>query len=84
MSPVSGMARESQPGADDLIAVGASGFGIMAMTAAVERGFISRGRAVDRMLQITSFLKRADRFHGSVAAFSQRRYRPCSSGLRHL
>ncbi|RRA48711.1 glucoamylase family protein [Acidipila sp. EB88] len=62
--PVSGMARESQPGADDLIALGASGFGIMAMCVAVDRGFITRTQATDRLLQISQFLSRADRFHG--------------------
>ena len=40
--PVSGMALESQPGADDVIATGASGFGILAMIPAADRGFISR------------------------------------------
>jgi hypothetical protein len=35
--PVSGMARESQPGADDVVALGASGFGIMAMVVAVDQ-----------------------------------------------
>lgn len=62
--PVSGMARESQPGDDDTIAVGASGFGVMAMIVAAERGFVPRAAAVDRMLKITRFLERADRFHG--------------------
>lgn len=67
--PVSGMARESQPGADDVIALGASGFGIMAMVAAVDRGFITREQGVDRMLQITRFLERADRYHGAWPHF---------------
>jgi len=67
--PVSGMARESQPGADDVIALGASGFGVMAMVVAVDRGFITREQGVDRMLQITSFLERADRYHGAWPHF---------------
>lgn len=62
--PNSGMARESQPGDDDVIATGASGFGIMAMIVGAERGFVTREQAVDRMLKITGFLARADRFHG--------------------
>jgi hypothetical protein len=62
--PISGMARESQPGADDMIATGASGFGIMSMIVAADRGFITRQQAVERMLRITRFLARADRFHG--------------------
>ena len=67
--PVSGMARESQPGPDDLIATGASGFGIMAMVVAVDRGFISRQACVERLLRITGFLARADRFHGAWPHF---------------
>ncbi len=60
----SGMALESQPGPDHLIATGASGFGIMASIVAVDRRFISREQGVNRMLQITRFLEHADRFHG--------------------
>ena len=62
--PISGMARESQPGQDDLIATGASGFGIMALIVGVDRGFITRQQGTERLLQITRFLARADRFHG--------------------
>ena len=67
--PVSGMARESQPGQDDLIATGASGFGVMALVVGVDRGFITRQQGVERMLQITRFLEHADRFHGAWAHF---------------
>ena len=67
--PVSGMARESQPGADDVIALGASGFGVMAMVVGVDRGFVTREQGVDRMLQITRFLERADRYHGAWPHF---------------
>lgn len=67
--PVSGMARESQPGNDDMIALGASGFGVMAMIVAAERGFVPREAAVRRMLKITRFLERADRYHGAWGHF---------------
>jgi len=67
--PVSGMTRESQPGNDDMIALGASGFGVMAMIVAAERGFVPREAAVERMLKITRFLERADRFHGVWSHF---------------
>jgi exo beta-1,2-glucooligosaccharide sophorohydrolase (non-reducing end) len=67
--PVSGMARESQPGDDDMIALGASGFGVMAMIVGAERGFVPREAAVQRMLKITRFLERADRFHGAWGHF---------------
>ncbi len=62
--PNSGMTRESTPGDDDMIAVGASGFGIMAMVVASERGFVPREQVVERLLRITDFLARADRYHG--------------------
>ena len=62
--PHSGMARESQPGGDDIVAVGGSGFGIMSMVVAADRGFVPREQVVDRLLHITNFLAHADRFHG--------------------
>jgi hypothetical protein len=62
--PHSGMTRESQPGDDDVIALGASGFGVMAIVTAADRGFVTRSQAIDRLLQITGFLEKADRFHG--------------------
>jgi len=67
--PNSGMALESQPGDDDMIALGASGFGVMAIIVAAERGFVPREAAVQRMLKITRFLERADRFHGAWSHF---------------
>ena len=67
--PVSGMARESQPGNDDMVALGASGFGVMAIIVGAERGFVPREAAVERMLKITRFLERADRFHGAWSHF---------------
>ena len=62
--PHSGMTRESSPGNDDIIALGASGFGVMAILVGAERGFITRQEALDRLLEITAFLEKADRFHG--------------------
>jgi len=67
--PHSGMTRESQPGDDDMVAVGASGFGIMALVVGAERGFITRQEASDRLLRITGFLATADRFHGAWPHF---------------
>lgn len=67
--PHSGMTRENTPGNDDIIALGASGFGTMAIIVGAERGFIPRQQAIDRLLQITSFLARADRFHGAWPHF---------------
>lgn len=62
--PNAGMAIEVLPGDENLIAVGSSGFGIMALAAGVERGFITREQGVERMLKIVRFLTKADRFHG--------------------
>ena len=67
--PVSGLARENIPGRKNMIATGASGFGIMATIVAVERGFITRDEAIARFERITSFLEKADKYHGAVAHF---------------
>jgi exo beta-1,2-glucooligosaccharide sophorohydrolase (non-reducing end) len=67
--PVAGMAIEILPGDRNLVALGASGFGIMAMIVAAERGFVTREQAVQRMLKIVRFLERADRFHGVFPHF---------------
>jgi exo beta-1,2-glucooligosaccharide sophorohydrolase (non-reducing end) len=63
-NPDSGMAVEIVPGDENLVAVGASGFGVMAQLVATERGFITRDASVERMRKILRFLRRADRFHG--------------------
>ena len=63
--PHSGMALESIPGDWDLVALGASGFGVLALIAAVERGFVARNAALHRLERILHFLESADRFHGA-------------------
>lgn len=67
--PNSGMALESQPGPDHLVAMGASGFGVMALVVAVDRGFITREQGAQRMLRIANFLDHADKFHGAWPHF---------------
>lgn len=67
--PASGLALENIPGRHDMIATGASGFGIMALLTGIERGFIPREEGVERFLKITSFLTKADKFHGAVSHF---------------
>lgn len=62
--PNAGLALENVPGDEHLVALGASGFGVMALIAAVARGFVSREAAIERLLQIINFLENADRFHG--------------------
>jgi exo beta-1,2-glucooligosaccharide sophorohydrolase (non-reducing end) len=65
----SGMALEILPGDQDLVAVGGSGFGIMAQIVATERRFITRAQSTERMLRIVRFLDKADRFHGAWPHF---------------
>jgi len=67
--PNAGLAIEILPGDENLVAVGASGHGIMALLVGVERGFITREQGVERMLKITRFLSKADRFHGAFPHF---------------
>ena len=67
--PIAGMAIEILPGDENLVAVGASGHGIMALLVGIDRGFISREQGVERMLKITRFLSKADRFHGAFPHF---------------
>lgn len=62
--PVSGMARERNT-SDATVTSGGSGFGVMAIIVAIERGFISREEGVDRLETIVDFLTEADRFHGA-------------------
>ena len=61
--PASGMARERNS-SGDLVTTGGSGFGIMAVIVAMERGFITRQQGLDRLDKILAFLETADRFHG--------------------
>lgn len=70
--PNSGMARERihldgvYPQNDqDVVTLGGSGFGVMAILVGVERGFITREEALTRLQRIVDFLGKADRFHGA-------------------
>lgn len=62
--PASGMALERNT-SGDMVTSGGSGFGIMALTVGIERGFITREQGVERMQKILTFLEMADRFHGA-------------------
>jgi len=63
--PVSGLARERNT-SGDIVTIGGSGFGLMAMVVGVERGFITRQEAVARWQKIVGFLKNnAQRYHGA-------------------
>ncbi len=62
--PNSGLARERNNGNDNIVTTGGSGFGIMSILVGVERGWITREEALNRMIQIVSFLQFADTYHG--------------------
>jgi hypothetical protein len=66
--PVSGLARDrydpSKPDSPDIVVTGGSGFGMMVIIVAVERRWITRGEAIERLLKMTGFLLAADSFHG--------------------
>src|SRR5690606_24476561 len=55
----SGMARERNT-SGTTVTTGGTGFGLMAMIVAVERGFISRTEALERWNQIFNFLRDAE------------------------
>ena len=70
--PISGLARERihmdniYPSNDeDIVTIGGSGFGLMAILVGIERGFISREDALKRYEKIVAYLDKADRFHGA-------------------
>lgn len=67
--PSSGMARESTPGDDRIVATGASGFGIAALVVGVDRGFITRAQGIERLTKIVGFLEHAPRYHGAWSHF---------------
>ncbi|CAN5229480.1 glucoamylase family protein [soil metagenome] len=69
--PTSGLARERfhvdniYPQNDkSTVTSGGSGFGIMAILVGIERNYITRLEALERLTQAVSFLEKADRFHG--------------------
>jgi hypothetical protein len=61
--PSCGMALERNS-SGDIVTTGGSGFGIMAMVVAMERGFVSRSEGTARLDKILTFLETCDRFHG--------------------
>jgi hypothetical protein len=63
--PVSGLARERNT-SGDVVTSGGSGFGVMAIVAAVHRQFITRAQGLERLQTIVGFLKnKAQTFHGA-------------------
>ncbi len=66
--PVSGMARErsnkSYDYGDEVVTTGGTGFGIMAVIVAAERGWITRDTAARFMRKMVNFLLKANAYHG--------------------
>ena len=54
---------------NDLVATGGSGFGVMALIVAVERGWVAREQALDRMGRMLDSLLRATCYHGAYPHF---------------
>jgi len=72
--PTSGMARErSNPvdGYDYLQTVcsGGTGFGILALIAGIERGFLTRAEGLERVQHIVAFLAKAETYRGVFPHF---------------
>jgi hypothetical protein len=71
--PISGLAydrrsTQAHP-ADDKVTVGGSGFGVMAIVIAVERGWITREAAVERLRAMVEVLLHATCYHGAFPHF---------------
>ncbi len=72
--PTSGLARErilldgEYPQNDqNVITIGGSGFGIMGIITAMERGFITKAEGQERLEHIMEYLAKVDRFKGAFA-----------------
>ena len=71
--PSSGLAYDrrttrAQP-VDDKVTIGGSGFGVMALIVAAERGWVTREAALERLRQILDLLFKARCYHGSFPHF---------------
>ena len=71
--PVSGLAPDRCTTranvADDKVAIGGSGFGIMAIIVAVDRGWVTREAAIERLRRMLDLLTAATCYHGAYAHF---------------
>ena len=71
--PVSGLARDrtrrrTNP-TDDIVAIGGSGFGAMAIVVACERGWVTRAEAIGRISAMLDVLEKATCYHGLYPHF---------------
>lgn len=79
--PASGLARDHisllEDPQDDCVAIGGSGFGVMAIIAATERGWITRDEALTRLALMLNLLERAPCYHGHFPHFMNGRTGAC-------
>ena len=64
--PNSGMIRERNT-SGETVTTGGTGFGLMAIVTAIHRNFITRTEGLDRVKNIVTFLKKADKYHGAFS-----------------
>ncbi|GAB4093705.1 glucoamylase family protein [Flaviaesturariibacter terrae] len=66
--PVSGLARERSNNTfgygNEVVTTGGTGFGVMALIAGADRGFVGRDTLARHLLKMVNFLARADAYHG--------------------
>src|SRR5665213_648509 len=55
--------------ADELITIGGSGFGVMALLVAVERGWVTRAAALERLERMLALLIHSRCYHGALPHF---------------
>lgn len=68
--PVSGLVREGTDFPNDFCALGASGMGLFNLVVGVERDFITRRQAAERVLKMLRFMSNtAEKFHGAFPHF---------------
>ncbi len=71
--PVSGLAWDRSgrhtESDNEMVTVGGSGFGILALIVAAERGWKSRAAVLERLGTMVAFLSRAPRYHGVFSHF---------------
>ncbi len=67
--PVSGLARERSNIAfnygNEVVTTGGTGFGIMALIVATDRGWLNRDTVARHLLTMLKFLQKADAYHGA-------------------
>ena len=66
--PATGLARERNNDQNgNIVTIGGSGFGIMAIIAGAERGYFPREEGVERIGKMVASLEKLERFHGAWA-----------------